>query len=690
LRKVALAITLTLLLSLANAPTHLSSTPPGSSPQDAGLGYAPEATDFVYPVGAPRIAPTFDDTSPNGYTITQMFNNSCDPAQGQGFYTAGQYFCGHTGVDLSDKADGGVVRAVANGLVVAASYNSTYGEMVRIQHLLPDGTYVYSQYEHMEEGSLLVTVGQIVTMSQNIGLVGATGFVTGPHLHFEVKSINADGVGYTFGNPALIIGYVEPISYVAAHTAYLAPTATPTLPAPTDTPAVVTDTATVVASANTGATSAVGTDASATPDVSVTAPLTSALAAAASSGGEQQGVLNRFYSRYHDYVQVTSDGMALNVRAGSGFDYPPLNSVRKGARLGYLGMTGNGWVRVALPGDVTGYVVRQWVQGDVLPKLPPSSYGDYKAPFVSVLDTRYPARTGPAMHDAPFEPLRLGEKLAFLGTNSTAPSWTRVVLPSGREAWVLNWYLSRPPAQPAKAGRIIPAVSRTVSRTTTPAPAFVSSYVMTTADGVRLRQGPRLGAQLIETLQQGARLSLHGYHVSWANVTTSDGTEGYVLASFLGASSSAASASKATHTQPAPAAAPAGHAPALLPAAQAAHGPRPHVVSTATILPAHMSGSANGITVQTRPSTDTTASPHQTTTVPAAVVPAAVIPAAAHVVVDVPAANLHAAPSRKATVVLSAQRHTALILRATSGDWLQVQTSSGATAWIMRDLTSSR
>jgi len=688
LRKVALAITLTLLLSLANAPTHLSSTPPGSSLQDAGLGYAPEATDFVYPVGDPRIAPTFDDNSPNGYTITQMFNNSCDPAQGQGFYTAGQYFCGHTGVDLSDKTDGGVVRAVANGLVVAASTNSTYGEMVRIQHLLPDGTYVYSQYEHMEEGSLLVTVGQIVTMSQNIGLVGATGFVTGPHLHFEVKSINADGVGYTFGNPALIIGYVEPISYVAAHTAYLAPTATPTLPAPTDTPASVTDTATSAvgtdASANTGATPAVGTDASATPSVSVTAPLTSALGTAASSGGEQQGVLNSFYSRYHDYVRVTSDGMALNVRAGSGFDYPPLNSVRKGARLGYLGMTGNGWVRVALPGDVTGYVVRQWVQGDVLPKLPPSSYGDYKAPFVSVLDTRYPARTGPAMHDTPFEPLRLGEKLAFLGTNPTAPSWTRVVLPSGREAWVLNWYLSRPPAQPAKAGRIIPAVHRT----RTPAPAFASSSVVTTADGVRLRQGPRLGAQLIETLQQGARLSLHGYHVSWANVTTSDGTEGYVLASFLGASPSATSAPKATQAPPAPAApaAPAAHVPTRLPAAPAAHGLRPRVVSTATLLPARVSGSASGIAVQTHPSSATATSPRQTTTVPA--VPA--VPPAARVVVDVTAANLHAAPSRKATVVLSAQRHTALILRATSGDWLQVQTPTGATAWIMRDLTSSQ
>lgn len=423
-----------------------------------------------------------------------------------------------------------------------------------------------------------------------------------------------------------------------------------------------------------------------TPSPTVTAPVTRATptTAALSLGGEQRGALDEFARRYRDYVTVSSAAVGLNVRAGSGFDAAPLTSVAAGARLGYLGMTGNGWVRVALPGDVTGYVVRQWVQGDVLPKLPPSSYGDYKAPFVSVLDTRYPARTGPAMHDTPFEPLRLGEKLAFLGTNPTAPSWTRVVLPSGREAWVLNWYLSRPPAQPAKAGRIIPAVHRT----RTPAPAFASSSVVTTADGVRLRQGPRLGAQLIETLQQGARLSLHGYHVSWANVTTSDGTEGYVLASFLGASPSATSAPKATQAPPAPAApaAPAAHVPTRLPAAPAAHGLRPRVVSTATLLPARVSGSASGIAVQTHPSSATATSPRQTTTVPT--VPA--VPPAARVVVDVTAANLHAAPSRKATVVLSAQRHTALILRATSGDWLQVQTPTGATAWIMRDLTSSQ
>src|SRR5579872_3839672 len=118
LRKAALASTLTLLLGLSTPPLLFHSFASAASPRDTSTGYLPYATDFVYPVGEPRLAPNFDSTQPNGYRITQMFNNSCDPALGQGYYWGGQYFCGHTGVDLSNLASGGIVRAVANGLVV--------------------------------------------------------------------------------------------------------------------------------------------------------------------------------------------------------------------------------------------------------------------------------------------------------------------------------------------------------------------------------------------------------------------------------------------------------------------------------------------------------------------------------------------------------------------------------------------
>jgi murein DD-endopeptidase MepM/ murein hydrolase activator NlpD len=54
---------------------------------------------------------------------------------------------------------------------------------VRILH--PDGS--MGLYAHLEEGGVLVRVGQQVRAGQPIGLSGNTGFTTGPHLHFAVQ-----------------------------------------------------------------------------------------------------------------------------------------------------------------------------------------------------------------------------------------------------------------------------------------------------------------------------------------------------------------------------------------------------------------------------------------------------------------------------------------------------------------------
>src|ERR687885_1165792 len=56
---------------------------------------------------------------------------------------------------------------------------------------------------------------------------------------------------------------------------------------------------------------------------------------------------------------------------------------------------------------------------------------------------------------------------------------------------------------------------------------------VTTADGLRLRARPRLSAPVIETLARGTELGFRGYHTSWAAVVAPDGTQGYVLGSYV-------------------------------------------------------------------------------------------------------------------------------------------------------------
>lgn len=87
----------------------------------------------------------------------------------------------HTGVDFI-AATGTTVRAVGPGTVYSAGWGGAYGNQVVIKHA--DGT--YSQYAHLS--SISVSAGQTVTGGQQIGLSGATGNVTGPHLHFEMRT----------------------------------------------------------------------------------------------------------------------------------------------------------------------------------------------------------------------------------------------------------------------------------------------------------------------------------------------------------------------------------------------------------------------------------------------------------------------------------------------------------------------
>jgi murein DD-endopeptidase MepM/ murein hydrolase activator NlpD len=109
----------------------------------------------------------------------------------------------HEGVDLG--ADyGEIVRAAAAGTVVAASYDGGYGEKIDIDH----GNGYHTWYAHLSR--MDVTVGQQVYKGETIGEVGATGFATGPHLHYQVmyQGTPVDPTPFLHGVPPNVLARV--------------------------------------------------------------------------------------------------------------------------------------------------------------------------------------------------------------------------------------------------------------------------------------------------------------------------------------------------------------------------------------------------------------------------------------------------------------------------------------------------
>lgn len=94
-------------------------------------------------------------------------------------YNGGGYNSYHGGVDFSSHG-GTDVRAPAAGIVVLAQRLHVRGNTTIIDH----GLGVYSALLHQEE--IYVSVGDAVFAGQHIGKIGATGLVTGPHLHWEM------------------------------------------------------------------------------------------------------------------------------------------------------------------------------------------------------------------------------------------------------------------------------------------------------------------------------------------------------------------------------------------------------------------------------------------------------------------------------------------------------------------------
>ena len=106
----------------------------------------------------------------NSY-ITSGFGGRADPINGGGQF--------HKGIDFEANV-GDPVRVVADGVVSFAGVKSGYGNVVDVDH----GNGYVTRYAH--NSRLVVKVGDLVRVGQEIAKAGSTGRSTGAHVHFEV------------------------------------------------------------------------------------------------------------------------------------------------------------------------------------------------------------------------------------------------------------------------------------------------------------------------------------------------------------------------------------------------------------------------------------------------------------------------------------------------------------------------
>ncbi|KPI15945.1 Peptidase M23 [Actinobacteria bacterium OK074] len=113
----------------------------------------------------------------SSYTLTSRFGDS-------GSLWSSGY---HTGLDFAAPT-GTLIKAIHSGTITEAGWAGSYG--YRTILTLDDGTELW----FCHQSSISVSVGQKVSTGDVIGRVGATGNVTGPHLHLEVHPGGGDAI----------------------------------------------------------------------------------------------------------------------------------------------------------------------------------------------------------------------------------------------------------------------------------------------------------------------------------------------------------------------------------------------------------------------------------------------------------------------------------------------------------------
>src|SRR5581483_2665165 len=175
---VAPDVTAQLAQLLETEEANLAQQEQAAAWAQASVGAGTQSTANMLPTGTGPAAGGVPLTwTMRGGAITQPFGPTTFVLEPP----LGQYAHFHTGIDIAAPL-GTPVNAAAAGVVIVVAHTATgYGNYVIVAH----GYGVMTLYGHLLE--TLAYPGEVVSQGQTIGREGATGWATGPHVHFEVR-----------------------------------------------------------------------------------------------------------------------------------------------------------------------------------------------------------------------------------------------------------------------------------------------------------------------------------------------------------------------------------------------------------------------------------------------------------------------------------------------------------------------
>ncbi len=164
---------------------------------------------------------------------TDGFDFPCGAPDGEGYYVAAglaeqpyydRFSAWHTGEDWNasrpprgDVDLGDPIYAVAHGRVTAADhYVPSWGNVVLVEHQLPDGSMVWSQYAHCQE--MAVSAGDEVRRGDKLGTIGKGAGDRWPaHLHFEIRKQELAPNAWGWSRQQVLERYYHPSEFIRAH-----------------------------------------------------------------------------------------------------------------------------------------------------------------------------------------------------------------------------------------------------------------------------------------------------------------------------------------------------------------------------------------------------------------------------------------------------------------------------------------